>query len=114
MTQQVHLWPETVGREGRIIHEPMHEAMYAERPREEGPGGPRPHEARSHERRSDEERGAHSEAPASWTYFTGAVASPAALEANVKKAARVYGNSDVTRQNDKNGTVKYDGKTEKM
>ena len=31
-----------------------------------------------------------------------------------KKAARVYNNGDVTRQNDKNGTVKYDGKTEKM
>ena len=31
-----------------------------------------------------------------------------------KKAARVYNNGDVTRQNDKNGTVKYDDKREKM
>ena len=31
-----------------------------------------------------------------------------------KKAARVYNNGDVWRQNEKNGTVKYDDKREKM
>jgi len=95
MTSQVHLWPEPVGREGR----PMHDTMREERGREE-------HGAR------EEERGG-------WTYLTGrehiADAGQAASEAKgFKKAGRVYNNDDVTRQNDKNGTVKYDGKTEKM
>ena len=31
-----------------------------------------------------------------------------------KKADHTYTNDDVTRQNDKNGDVKYDGKTEKL
>jgi hypothetical protein len=30
------------------------------------------------------------------------------------KAGHAYTNDDVTRQNDKNGTVKYKGKTEKI
>jgi hypothetical protein len=90
MTPQVHLWPEPVGREGH----PMHDAMREERgPREEARGG--------------------------WTYFTArehtASAARAASEAKgLKKAAHVYTNDDVTRQNDANGTVKHDGKTEKM
>ena len=92
-TSQVHLWPEQVGREGR----PMHGAMREERPREDHLRG----EARS------------------WMYFTGREhTSDAALVASeakgVRKAAHVYDNDDVTRQNDKNGDVKYDGKTEKM
>jgi hypothetical protein len=100
MTSQVHLWPEAVGREGR----PMHDAMREERSREE---------------RSREERGPREEAGGGWTYFTGrehtADAGQAASEAKgFKKATHVYNNDDVTRQNDKNGTVKYDGKTEKM
>jgi|SRR5208282_1341257 len=115
ITPSVRLWPQTIGREGQVIHEAIHEPMTAQRPGEEGAFGLRPHEGRPHERRSDEERAPRAEAPAYWTYFTGPVANPAAPEASgIKKAGRVYGNSDVTRQNDKNGTVKYDGKTEKM
>jgi hypothetical protein len=52
-------------------------------------------------------------------YYTGQEhTSDAALVANQakgsRKAAHVYDNDDVTRQNDKNGEVKYGGKTEKM
>ncbi len=95
MTPQVHLWPEMVGREGH----PMHDAM--------------------REERSHEEHGRREEARAGWTYFTGwehtADAAQAASDAKgFKKAGHVYTNDDVTRQNEKNGAVKYDGKTEKM
>ena len=89
-TPQVHLWPEPLGREGH----PMREGMRDERsPREEARAG--------------------------WTYYTGREhTSDAALVAQqakgFKKANHVYTNDDVTRQNDKNGTVKYDGKTEKL
>jgi hypothetical protein len=98
-TSQVHLWPEPVGREGR----PMHGAMREERPREG---------------RSYEDHGPREEARG-WMYFTGREhTSDAALVASeakgVTKAAHVYNNDDVTRQNDNNGTVKYAGKTEKM
>ena len=65
--------------------------------------------------------GAHAQkARGGWTYFHGTRAHrDAALVASrqskgFRKAAHVYTNDDVTRQNDKNGTVKYDGKTEKM
>jgi len=101
-TPDIHLWPEPIGREGRPMHDGMREG--------------RSHEARSHEdhgpRPSEEARGG-------WTYFTGrehtADAALAASEAKgSRKADHVYTNDDVTRQNDKNGTVKYDGKTEKM
>lgn len=94
-TSQVHLSLEPVGREGR----PMHEAM--------------------REERSREERGPREEARGGWMYYTGREhTSDAALVASeakgVRKAAHVYNNDDVTRQNDNNGTVKYAGKTEKM
>jgi hypothetical protein len=94
-TSQVHLSPEPVGREGR----PMHDAM--------------------REERSHEGHGPREEVRAGWTYYTGwehtADAALAASEAKgFRKAAHVYTNDDVTRQNDKNGNVKYDGKTEKM
>ncbi len=94
-TSRVHLRPEMVGREGRVMRE--------EHGREE------------HAR---EERG-REEARAGWTYFTSgehtadaAIASTTAKDS--RKAGHVYTNDDVTRQNDKNGAVKYDGKTEKM
>jgi hypothetical protein len=94
-TPNIHLWPELVGREGR----PMHGSMGEERPREA--------------------RGSREQARGGWTYFTGrehtADAALAASEAKgLKKADHAYTNDDVTRQNDKNGTVKYEGKTEKM
>lgn len=94
-SSQVHLWSEPVGREGRS----MHDAMREERGREE--------------------HGARAEAHGGWMYYTGREhTSDAALVASeakgVRKAAHVYNNDDVTRQNDNNGTVKYHGKTEKM
>ena len=107
-TPNVHLWPERIGHEGRMMHDAMREGRPGEiRSREE-----RPREARSREVRSREEHGARpsEEARADWTYITG----PAAAASSFKKAGRVYTNDDVTRQNDKNGTVKYDGKTEKL
>jgi hypothetical protein len=105
ITPAVHLYPEPIGREGH----PMHDAMREERR----------HEERLHAERSHEEHGPREEARASWTYFTGpehtASAAVGADESKgVRKAGHVYTNEDVTRQNDKNGSVKYDGKTEKM
>ena len=104
ITPEVHLYPETIGREGHRMHDGMHDAM---------------REERRHEERSKEEHGPREEALANWTYFTGPEhTASAAVGANeskgVRKAGHVYTNDDVTRQNDKNGTVKYDGKTEKM
>ncbi len=94
MTSQVRLLPELLGREGHAMHEGMRE----EHPREEH--GPQA-----------EARG--------WIYYPGrdhtASAVRAAGEAKgLRKAGHIYTNDDVTRQNDANGTVKYNGKTEKM
>lgn len=114
---QVHLWPETVGREGHPTRDGMLGTMDDPRSRDEGPRGARPtatHFGEGHIRdnRSREERSQHpsEEARGDWTYFTG----PATAASSFKKAAHAYGNDDVARQNDKNGAVKYDGKTEKM
>jgi hypothetical protein len=54
-----------------------------------------------------------------WLYFTGSdhtssAAGASAAAKGMKKAAHVYTNEDVERQNQTNGTVKHDGKTEKM
>jgi hypothetical protein len=99
----VHLWPEPIGREGH----PMRDAMREERPRED----------RAREGRPNEDHGPRS--PRGWMYYTGPEhTSDAALVASEakgsRKAGHVYTNDDVTRQNDKNGDVKYDGKTEKI
>jgi hypothetical protein len=106
-TPNIHLWPERIGREGRIMHEAMGGPM-----REGRPGEMRAREERPREGRSREEHGARpsEEARGDWTYITG----PAAVATSFKKAARTYNNEDVKRQNDKNGAVKYDGKTEKI
>jgi hypothetical protein len=114
ITPEVRLYPEAIGREGHRMHDGMHEAMREERRYEE-----RRHEERSHVARSNEEQGRREEARASWTYITGpehtASAAVGADESKgVRKAGHVYTNDDVTRQNDKNGTVKYDDKTEKI
>jgi hypothetical protein len=89
----VHLWSEPIGREGR----PLHEAMREEHGREERGG-------------REEARG--------WIYFTGHEHTASVAQASGAKGSRkanhVYTNDDVTRQNDNNGAVKYDGKTEKM
>ena len=110
ITPGVHLYPETIGREGHPMHVAMHEERRHEELREE-----RGHEERSRAERSHAEEGRREEARASWTYLTGPTAAAAANESKgVRKAGHVYTNDDVTRQNDKNGTVKYDDKTEKM
>jgi hypothetical protein len=83
---QIHLYPEPIGYVGR----PMRE-----------------------------ERGVREEQRAGWIYFSGsehtidAVAASSAAK-GMKKAGHVYTNEDVERQNQNNGAVKYDGKTEKM
>lgn len=95
----VNLLPEEIGRNGHVMRHPMmSEPMMAE------------HEMREHAAR-EEARG--------WLYFTGSehtadAASASSAAKGARKAGHVYTNDDVTRQNDKNGAVKYDGKTEKM
>jgi hypothetical protein len=89
ITPQVHLWPEPVGGE---MHPTMHPMM-------------------------EQRHGEH--AKAQWVYFSGTEYTVAAVDASSaaksgKKASRTYGNADVERQNQSNGTVKYSGKTEKM
>lgn len=114
---QVRLWPERIGREGRPVHEPMFEERGREPgPREARPGEGRPHEARSRDEHFREERGeGHAEeARGEWTYVIGPVQAGATAASGFKKAAHSYSNDDVTRQNDKNGVVKYDDKTEKL
>lgn len=91
-TSEVSLYPEVIGREGRVRHE-------------------------MHEERAREERGtrAPEEARAGWTYFTGHEHTVSlGSVAKGKKGDHVYTNDDITRQNQKNGDVKYDGKSEKI
>lgn len=100
MSPNVQLWPEEIGREGHPMRGPGFGAMREERQREE----PHPRQ----------------EANAKWTYFAGGpgeeYGNPA--EAGTPKGnpqhGHVYTNDDVTRQNDKNGMVHYDSKTEKI
>jgi hypothetical protein len=87
----VHLFPEPIGREAH------HRMMMAERV----------------------EHHPQEEASSEWIYFSGtestaSAASVAAAAKGGKKASRTYTNADVERQNQNNGNVKYDGKTEKM
>jgi len=54
-----------------------------------------------------------------WTYFAAENETSSAVEAageakSAKHAARTYTNQDVENQNQKNGTVKYDNKSEKI
>ena len=54
-----------------------------------------------------------------WTYYAPVEETSSAVEAaqaakSAKPPVRTYGNQDVERQNEKNGTVKYDGKTEQI
>ncbi len=57
-------------------------------------------------------------APRAWSFYS-SVEETSPAEATVaaktgKHAARTYSNQDVEQQNQKNGTVKYDGKTEQI
>jgi hypothetical protein len=62
----------------------------------------------------------HAEAGArAWTYYAAPEETSNAVEAasaakSGKKAARTYTNQDVEQQNQNNGLVKYDSKTEKL
>jgi hypothetical protein len=54
-----------------------------------------------------------------WVFFSGPEHTASAVEAATqaksgKRAAKSYTNDDVARQNQQNGNVKYDGKTEKI
>jgi hypothetical protein len=91
MTPEVSLFPEPLGREAHAMrHGPMEE------------------HAMEHE--------AHHEARAAWTYFSGPeyTTSVAGAAKGPGPGKHSYTNEDVTRQNDKNGNVKYDSKTEKI
>lgn len=95
MTPAVHLTPELLGREGRVMREAVRKEHLPE------------------------EHVSQAQASGAWTYFTGwehtaDAAEAASVAKGLKKAGRVYTNDDVARQNDQNGAVKYDGKTEKM
>ena len=116
ITPEVRLYPETIGREAHSMHIAMHEERRHEEVREET-REERRHVERSHAERShtEAEEEKREEARATWAYLTGPSAAAAANESKgVRKPGHVYTNDDVTRQNDKNGTVKYDGKTEKI
>ncbi|MGA7559031.1 MAG: hypothetical protein WCF61_00345 [Terriglobales bacterium] len=110
MTRNINLSPERINREGHAVRESI---------REPRPVGPPPLEERSRQFRAREERHEEhgqresresEEARGNWTFITGPTAVPSAF----KKAGRTFNNEDVSRQNDKNGTVKYDDKTEKL
>ena len=54
-----------------------------------------------------------------WTYYAPPEETASAVEAaqaakSAKPPVHTYSNQDVERQNEKNGTVKYDGKTEQI
>ena len=96
---QVHGWPEPVGHEGHGMREMVRE-----------------------ERREisvRDEHAPHAETRGGWIFFTGSehvsdAAQASATAKGGKKAGHVYTNEDVERENEKNGTVKHDGKTEKL
>jgi len=88
LTPEVNLWPKPLGREVRL--------------------GPEP--------RAAVERGPRKEARAEWVFITGSehTANLAGAAKASVKPGHSYSNEDVTRQNDNNGVVKYDGKNEKI
>jgi hypothetical protein len=104
ITPQIDLYPERIGREGRPMHEGPRPA--AQRDGRVAETREVRTQFRTRQDRIREEKNApqQEEARADWAFITG----PS------RTSTRVYGNDDVTRQNDKNGVVKYDGKTEKM
>lgn len=90
-TSEVSIWPKPVGPEIHALRPPM------------------PEEAGLHE------RGPRKESK-EWLYFTGPEHTRSVADASTGKGSvkHAYTNDDVTRQNDNNGVVKYDGKTEKI
>ena len=92
LTPEVNILPEPIGRESRLLH------------------GPPPIEERA------PERGPRPETKGEALYFAGAEYTTALTSVAKGPGAgrHVYTNDDVTRQNEKNGNVRYDGKTEKI
>jgi hypothetical protein len=88
MTPEVNLWPKPLGREMRPMPEP----------------------------RGPNQRAPRNEARGEWVYLTGSehTTSVAGAARPSVKPGHSYTNEDVTRQNDNNGMVKYDGKSEKI
>lgn len=77
-----------------------------------------PRSARGHEMHMMmERREEHAEAPRQWTYF-GASETETPIDTTAGKTARhatrTITNEDIDRANQNTGTVKYDGKTEKL
>ena len=95
ITPQVNTWP--FDREAGAMHGPM-----------KGYAMGHEHEVM--------EREAHHEARAAWTYFSGPeyTTGVAGAAKGPGPGKHSYTNEDVTRQNDKNGNVKWDSKTEKI
>lgn len=95
-TPEVNLLPEPIGHVGHRMRAGMGEE-YGH------------HEMIGHEH-------AREEARAQWTYFTGReyTTSVASAAKGPGKGTHRYTNEDVTRQNERNGTVHYDGKNEKI
>jgi hypothetical protein len=85
---EVNMWPEPLGREMRMMPEP--------------PGPPRERPRK--------------EAAKEWVYISGSehTASVTGAAKPSVKPGHSYTNEDVTRQNDNNGNVHWDSKTEKI
>ena len=71
------------------------------------------------EMRMEEHAREHEEGVRSWTYFASVEETSSAVEASSaaksgKRATRTITNQDIDQENQKTGTVKYDGKTEKL
>ena len=115
-TSQVQLSPEPIGRDGHIMRGGMHNPMHAEFQHEGRAGEERPREDRMHKDHPREGQVATEAAHGNWTYFTGRdnATESTSVAKGFRKATHAYTNDDVKRQNDKNGMVKYDSKTEKM
>jgi hypothetical protein len=86
-----------------------------------GMRGMEPESYPEHERRGRRSEATHEmemageQPPPAWIYIgAGEQPSGAATAATGQKAKRTYTNDDVTRQEQQNGVVKYDGKTEKI
>ncbi len=87
----VNLFPEPLGRGMHAHHGPMEDHGMME------------------------EREEHHEKRAQWTYFSGPeYTADVASAAKTGPSKHVYTNDDVTRQNNNNGNVHYDSKTEKI
>ena len=76
-------------------------------------------EFRRAERPAEERRTEPERAQRVWTYYASSAETGSVLEAaqavkTGRPAPRAYTNQDVERQNEKNGAVKYDGKTEQI